>query len=57
MESVFMLASIAADRGWEALKFDVVCGYLYAALPSEVQYNYLRVSGEVAAIIMTLFPS
>jgi hypothetical protein len=27
IESVFMLASIAAYRGWEVIKFDVVSGY------------------------------
>ena len=57
MESVFMLASIAAYRGWEVLKYDVVCGYPNAARPPEVQYKYLRVSKEVAAIIVDLFPT
>ena len=57
IESVFMLASIAAYRGWEVLKYDVVCGYPNAARPPEVQYKYLRVSKEVATIVVDLFPA
>ena len=57
MESVMMLASIAAYHGWEVMKFDVVCGYPNAPRPPEVFYRYLRVSKEVAAIIVNMFPN
>ena len=36
-------------------KFDVVCGYPNAPRQLEVQYKYLRVSREVASIIIGLF--
>ena len=56
IESVYMLASIAAFRGWEVIKFDVVSGYPNTPRPPEVQYKYLSISREITNLIIDMFP-
>lgn len=56
IESVYMLASIAAFRGWEVVKFDVVSGYPNTPRPPEVLYKYLCVSKEITMLILDMFP-
>lgn len=56
IESIFVLAGIAAFKGWYVIRFDVVCGYPNASRPPEVKYKYLRLNPRVAAIVVRIFP-
>jgi hypothetical protein len=56
IESIYALIGIAAFKGWEVMRFDVVCGYPNTPRPPEVRYRYLRLNPQVSAIVIKLFP-
>jgi hypothetical protein len=56
IESIYALIGIAVFKGWEVIRFDVVCGYPNTSRPPEVRYRYLRINAQVSAIIIKLFP-
>jgi len=56
IESIFMLAAIAAFHKLITFKIDVVCGYPNAVRPEEVLYKYLRLDRNVSKVLVKIRP-
>jgi hypothetical protein len=56
IESIYAIAGIAAFKGWKAIRFDVVCGYPNTPRPNEVLYKYMRLTKDITAILVQVFP-
>jgi hypothetical protein len=56
IESIFALAGFAAYNDLIVFKIDVICAFPHVPRPPEVRYKYLRLSKDIASIVVEMHP-